>query len=74
MSDTATTQRRCTHYWMIDGPDGPESAGRCARCGAERVFQNAPARPAFDRSSTTMGRYRRSVRSSAREEIRLSDE
>jgi hypothetical protein len=73
----ATAPRRhatCTHHWVIEDPVGPESHGRCRGCGEERVFQNAPARPSFDRSSTVMGRYRSSVRWSVREEIRLSDE
>ena len=74
MVQTAARQRVCTHHWLIDDPVGPESHGRCQQCGAERVFQNSPARPSFDRSSTVMGRYRSSVRSSVREEIRLSDE
>ncbi len=74
MARTATRSKQCTHHWLIDGPEGPESRGRCTECGAERTFQNSPARPSFDRSLGTMGRYRSAVRSSVREEIRLSDE
>ena len=28
------------HRWRIAEPDGPESAGVCVTCGAERVFSN----------------------------------
>jgi hypothetical protein len=71
---TTTAARRCTHHWLIDDPDGPESIGRCRGCGSERVFQNTPARVPFDRSMRDGDRYRSSVRWSTREEIRLSDE
>ncbi len=30
----------CRHHWIIDGPDGPISTGRCKFCGEEREFQN----------------------------------
>ncbi len=30
----------CSHQWMIDSPNGPESKGICLLCGAERYFQN----------------------------------
>ena len=33
----------CVHYWLIEIPNGPESAGRCARCGESRQFRNSPA-------------------------------
>ena len=70
----APTSGACTHHWVIDGPEGPESHGRCRRCGEERLFQNTPARVPFDRSTSTNGGYRSGVRWSVREEIRLADE
>lgn len=73
-TQTTTRTRRCTHHWIIAGPEGPESTGRCRRCGAERIFQNTPARVPFDRSMRQADGYRSSVRWSSREEIRLSDE
>ena len=30
----------CAHHWIIDPASGPESKGRCKKCGAEMVFQN----------------------------------
>lgn len=29
-----------THHWMIDEANGPQSEGRCKRCGAEKAFKN----------------------------------
>ena len=31
---------QCSHQWMIDSPNGPQSKGVCRLCGAERSFQN----------------------------------
>jgi hypothetical protein len=28
------------HHWIIDEANGPESAGRCRTCGAEKQFRN----------------------------------
>ena len=33
-------KEQCTHYWLIDPPDGPISKGVCKICGAERDFTN----------------------------------
>ncbi|SVD13439.1 uncharacterized protein METZ01_LOCUS366293, partial [marine metagenome] len=30
----------CTHHWIIDSPNGPQSQGSCKVCGAEREFMN----------------------------------
>lgn len=30
----------CTHHWIIDSPNGPQSNGSCKVCGAEREFMN----------------------------------
>ena len=30
----------CTHHWVIDSPNGPQSQGSCKVCGAEREFMN----------------------------------
>ena len=32
----------CVHHWIIDPPEGPTSAGVCARCGESRQFRNSP--------------------------------
>ena len=31
----------CTHYWVIEAPNGPLSEGVCQRCGEARVFSNS---------------------------------
>jgi len=37
----APHQDVCAHYWLVERPEGPMSAGRCQVCGAERVFRNS---------------------------------
>lgn len=34
-------RKTCVHYWKIEPPTEPESAGVCARCGQFRTFKNA---------------------------------
>ena len=36
----ASKERHCIHYWIIDFPDGPVSAGKCKRCGMVKNFYN----------------------------------
>jgi hypothetical protein len=31
----------CTHFWLIDPPNGPESRGTCTRCYGVRMFKNS---------------------------------
>lgn len=31
------------HRWRIATPDGPQSMGQCAKCGATKVFKNSDA-------------------------------
>ena len=33
-------EKQCVHYWIIDFPDGPISAGKCKRCGLVKQFYN----------------------------------
>ncbi len=28
----------CTHHWVIEFPSGPNSTGKCKRCGCEQQF------------------------------------
>ena len=35
-----TKHETCTHYWIIDTPSGPISAGSCRKCGEQREFRN----------------------------------
>jgi len=37
-TETATAPH--AHHWVIDEANGPRSAGRCKRCGAEKAFSN----------------------------------
>ena len=30
----------CSHYWIIESPNGPTSKGMCKYCGAEEEFSN----------------------------------
>ena len=34
------TTMTCRHYWVIEAPLGPLSAGACQRCGEVRNFKN----------------------------------
>lgn len=38
----------CRHHWIIETPNGPESAGACKHCGAARMFQNGYDLDRFD--------------------------
>ena len=31
----------CSHYWVIESPNGPMSSGRCKHCGERREFRNS---------------------------------
>lgn len=31
----------CTHRWLIDQPNGPESRGTCTHCYEVRMFKNS---------------------------------
>jgi hypothetical protein len=33
-------QKQCTHYWIIDSPNGHTSTGVCKFCGAVHEFSN----------------------------------
>lgn len=35
-------ERCCTHHWLIEPANGPESMGQCRRCGEKRSFSNDP--------------------------------
>ncbi len=30
----------CTHYWVIEPPNGPISKGVCKLCGSQKEFRN----------------------------------
>ena len=31
----------CAHFWVIESPNGPISAGTCKMCGEMREFRNS---------------------------------
>ena len=35
------SQVECAHFWLIDSPNGPTSAGVCKICGEAREFRNS---------------------------------
>lgn len=43
----------CSHYWVIESPNGPTSRGVCKYCGAEEEFGNYTPRSSWyeDRSA-----------------------
>ena len=43
-----TTKAKCTHYWVIESPQGPTSLGRCKICGAVSEFSNYVPYPTWE--------------------------
>ena len=44
LSASVTSQdelTECSHFWLIDSPNGPTSIGRCQLCGDTRDFKNS---------------------------------
>ena len=35
----------CSHWWIIETPDGPTSRGECRHCHEVREFQNTTPTP-----------------------------
>jgi hypothetical protein len=42
------TKLKCTHYWVIESPQGPTSLGRCKFCGAVSEFSNYVPYPTWE--------------------------
>jgi hypothetical protein len=40
----------CTHYWVVDQPNGPVSIGNCKLCGHKEEFRNSMPGSGWDRS------------------------
>ena len=36
-----TFPQPCCHWWDIESPNGPESKGKCKKCGEEKMFRNS---------------------------------
>ncbi len=43
-----TAKASCTHYWVIESPQGPTSLGRCKFCGAVSEFSNYVPYPTWE--------------------------
>jgi hypothetical protein len=77
---TSETQERtaqaatCVHHWLIEAPNGRESAGRCKRCGVSRSFTNSTEAVMWEQTNTLRNPLRSGVRVSKPSEIMLSDE
>jgi hypothetical protein len=70
----------CIHHWIIDAPNGRESAGVCKHCGIEKGFSNSTESVMWEQTNTLRNDVRESTpgaassRFSKPAEIRLSDE
>lgn len=40
MARQKSEQSKCTHYWIIESPDGRTSFGQCKYCGLVNEFSN----------------------------------
>jgi len=52
---------KCSHYWIIDSPNGPTSVGRCKYCGAVKEFDNYLPYSSWaeEKKAASRGRHRR---------------
>ena len=39
--DDNSEEDMCSHHWLIESPNGPESTGECKICGEIRMFKNS---------------------------------
>ena len=39
--DVSSQEESCSHYWLIESPNGPTSTGECQNCGEVREFKNS---------------------------------
>lgn len=58
MTHQDQTVSDCTHFWMIDKPNGPTSQGRCTLCGETSEFKNSMPGSGWDRESPQAKRAR----------------
>ena len=47
-------EQSCEHYWIIESPDGPTSAGVCKVCGETRDFANYLESSAWSSAGVTL--------------------
>ncbi len=48
-------EAQCTHFWLIDSPNGPTSAGSCKLCGEVREFRNSMYSSTWSKGMTKRG-------------------
>lgn len=41
VTDVVRPPSDCKHHWVIDEANGPESEGRCKKCGESRMYRNS---------------------------------
>ena len=45
----------CVHFWQIESPNGPISAGTCKLCGEMREFRNSMYSSTWSRGTVRRG-------------------
>ena len=69
------SRKACVHHWVIESPNGRESAGHCKRCGRTRNFANATENVMWEHTNTLRSSPTSGLRNLPRpESSRLSDE
>lgn len=43
--------QQCTHFWVIDPPNGPTSYGMCKLCGRKQQFRNSIETTSWNRAN-----------------------
>ncbi len=43
---------QCTHFWVIETPNGPTSQGICKICGVMQEFRNSVTSSAWNKAAT----------------------
>ena len=79
MTTEARTQKDsstvCVHHWIIESPNGRESAGHCKRCGRRRNFANSTENVMWEHTNTLRNSPTSGLRNLPRPaSSRLSDE
>lgn len=69
-----SSSRKCVHHWIIDSPNGRQSAGLCKRCGKKRSFANSNEAVMWEHTNTLRNNAGSAFRISRTTDVRLSDE
>ena len=60
--DASSQEESCSHYWLIESPNGPTSTGECQNCGEVREFKNSIQITSWNRTVATTGPTESAVR------------